>query len=126
MGDFNDTPENTSINKTLQALTSFSTINNAELYNLSSNFKSQNIGSHKYQGEWAILDQIIVSGSLLNTEEKIFTTQNNVYIFNADFLLEPDEGYFGFRPKRTFSGFTYIGGFSDHLPTYLILNFDKE
>ena len=124
-GDFNDYPKNTSIYKILGAKTEFSQINNSELYNLSSNLEKQNIGSHKYQGEWGILDQFIVSGSLLDKDEKVFTTINYVHIFNEDFLLEPDDGYFGFRPKRTFSGYTYIGGFSDHLPVYLILNFNK-
>jgi len=125
MGDFNDYPVNTSINKTLNAQTDYSNIKNSGLYNLSANLQKQNIGSNKYQGEWGILDQIIVSGSLLNPEEKVSTSINDIYIFNSDFLLEPDEGYFGFRPYRTFSGFTYLGGFSDHLPTYLILNFKK-
>ncbi|OFY07896.1 MAG: hypothetical protein A2W99_03170 [Bacteroidetes bacterium GWF2_33_16] len=126
MGDFNDYPTNTSINKTLNAKTDYSNITNWELYNLSANLQNQNIGSNKYQGEWGILDQIIVSGSLLNQNEKVYTSLNHVFIFNSDFLLEPDEAFFGFKPRRTFSGFTYIGGFSDHLPTYLILNFNND
>lgn len=126
MGDFNDYPMNTSLNKTLQAKTEYSLIVNSELYNLSASFQKQNIGTNKYEGDWGILDQIIVSGSLLNSNESIYTSINDVYIFNSDFLLEPDEGYFGFKPKRTFAGFTYIGGFSDHLPTYLVLNFKDK
>jgi len=55
----------------------------------------------------------------------MFTSINDVHILNSDFLLEPDEAYFGFKPKRTFSGYSYIGGFSDHLPTYLIINFKQ-
>jgi len=123
MGDFNDYPENTSLSQTLNARNNFDEINNKSLYNLSANFKKQNIGSNKYKGEWGVLDQIIVSGSLLNSEEKMFTSINDIHILNSDFLLEPDEAYFGFKPKRTFSGYSYIGGFSDHLPTYLIINF---
>lgn len=126
MGDFNDYPTNTSLNKTLQAKIDYAAISNSELYNLSANLKKQNIGSNKYEGEWGILDQIIVSGNLLNNNESIYTSLNDVYIFNSDFLLEPDESYFGFKPKRTFAGFTYIGGFSDHLPTYLVLNFKDK
>lgn len=126
MGDFNDYPMNTSLNKTLQAKTDYSLKGNSELYNLSASFQKKNIGTNKYEGEWGILDQIIVSGSLLNSNESIYTSLNDVYIFNSDFLLEPDEGYFGFKPKRTFAGFTYIGGFSDHLPTYLVLNFKEN
>ena len=125
MGDFNDYPENSSLSEALNARNNFDEINNINLYNLSANFKKQNIGSNKYEGEWGVLDQIIVSGSLLNSEEKMFTSINDVHILNSDFLLEPDETYFGFKPKRTFSGYSYIGGFSDHLPTYLIINFKQ-
>ncbi len=126
-GDFNDYPDNKSIYSTLNASNDFDTIDIQNLYNLSSSLsKSTNIGTHKYQGEWGILDQFIVSGNLLNNQNKVFTTLDDINIFNADFLLEPDEGYFGYKPKRTFIGYKYNGGFSDHLPTYLILHFNKN
>lgn len=70
-------------------------------------------GSHKFRGNWETLDHIIFSNSLTARYSIGFR------IFNADFLLEPDEGYTGLRPFRTFSGPTYKGGFSDHLPVLL-------
>jgi hypothetical protein len=125
-GDFNDYPDNKSINEVLNASQDFNQIENIQLYNLSSYlYKSKNIGSHKYQGEWGVLDQFIVSGNLLSEEHKFYTTLDDIHIFKADFLLEPDEGYYGYMPKRTFIGYKYNGGFSDHLPTYLILNLNK-
>lgn len=124
-GDFNDYPENKSLKDVLDAKLSYDQISEGNLYNLSHNLaKSQNIGTHKYQGEWGVLDQFIVSGNLLNPNNKIYTQVGDVNIFNADFLLEQDESNFGFMPKRTFIGYKYNGGFSDHLPTYLILNFN--
>lgn len=126
MGDFNDYPDNKSIKEVLSAQQNFDNIKNNQLYNLSSYlFKTKNIGSHKYQGEWGVLDQFIVSGNLLNHKNKVYTSLNDVYIFNKNFLLEPDEAYYGFKPNRTFIGFKYNGGYSDHLPTYLILQFKK-
>lgn len=125
-GDFNDYPDNKSISEVLKARQQYDTIENGQLYNLSAHlFKTKNIGSHKYHGEWGVLDQFMVSGSLLQKKNKISTSLDDIHIFNADFLLEPDEGYYGFEPKRTFIGYKYNGGFSDHLPTYLILNFNK-
>ena len=125
-GDFNDYPDNKSLNKVLNASQEYNQITDNQLYNLSSHlYKTKNIGSYKYQGEWGVLDQFIVSGHLLNTENKVFTSLNDIHIFNADFLLEPDDGFFGYKPNRTFIGYKYNGGFSDHLPTYLILNFNK-
>jgi hypothetical protein len=35
--------------------------------------------------------------------------------------LVPDEKFGGTKPFRTFLGFKYLGGFSDHLPILLIL-----
>ncbi|NOQ27965.1 MAG: hypothetical protein GQ564_21590 [Bacteroidales bacterium] len=126
MGDFNDYPENKSINNILDASQVFKQITENKLYNLSSIIpKSKNIGTHKYQGEWGVLDQFIISGNLLNNKNKIFTSINDIHIFNPDFLLEPDESYFGYKPNRTYVGYKYNGGYSDHLPTYLIINFNK-
>ena len=46
----------------------------------------------------------------------------DVAIHDADFLLEEDERYGGFQPRRTFKGYRYQEqGFSDHLP--LIMHF---
>lgn len=125
-GDFNDYPNNKSIHDILNASQNYDQITDTLLYNLSAYLnKTKHIGTHKYQGEWGVLDQFIVSGYILNKKNKLSTSLDDVHIFNADFLLEPDEGYFGYKPKRTFVGYKYNGGFSDHLPTYLILNFNK-
>lgn len=125
-GDFNDTPINKSLKDILKAKLEFEPIENDHLYNLSYHLQeTQNIGSHKYQGEWAMLDQLIISGHLLNQNNPLYTTLNDAHVFNKDFLLEPDESFFGYKPRRTFIGYKYNGGFSDHLPIYLILNFNK-
>ena len=125
-GDLNDYPDNKSINEVLNVSQEFDQIIDNELYNLSSHlYKTKNIGSNKYHGNWGVLDQFIVSGNILHKKNKVFTSLDDIYIFNADFLLEPDKGYFGYKPNRTFIGYKYNGGYSDHLPTYLILNFNK-
>lgn len=123
-GDFNDYPENKSLKEVLDGKLEFDQISSNKLYNISHQLaKTSNIGSHKYQGEWGVLDQFIISGNLLSTDNKMYTQLTDVHIFTADFLLEPDESYFGYKPYRTFNGYKYNAGFSDHLPTYLILRF---
>jgi len=125
-GDFNDYPGNKSISVVLGAHSNVDSIENKNLYNLSSAVgQFENIGSHKYQGEWGVLDQFIVSGALLNQVNQLYTGKNDVYIFNENFLLEPDDAYTGMRPNRTFIGYKYNGGFSDHLPTYIQVYFKK-
>ncbi len=126
MGDFNDYPENTSLKDTLQALFNFDNPQPDKLYNLSYYIQeNQAIGSHKYQGEWGVLDQMIVSGNLLKKEASLKTAPENNHVFNAPFLLEKDEKYVGYTTNRMYIGFRYHGGYADHLPVYLDLKINK-
>lgn len=121
-GDFNDEPEDISISENLKAIKEYDNIKNGELYNLSYYLqKTKGQGSHKYQGNWGMLDQFIVSGNLLTKNGRIYTSTDDVHVFNADFLLEKDEANMGSMPFRTYIGFKYNGGFSDHLPVFLDL-----
>ena len=121
MGDFNDEPVDRSLTEGLGALTSEGK-GPGQLYNLMAPLKRiSSFGSHKYQGQWTILDQFIVSGSLMNTNKGFYTTYGAACILMEDFLLEEDEIYSGIRPFRTYNGFVYAGGFSDHLPVILDL-----
>lgn len=76
--------------------------------------KVKNYGTHKYQGRWTCLDQFYISPNL----QKI----SAVTIYDAEWIQEPDEKYLGLKPKRTYNGFHYQNGYSDHLPIQLILN----
>jgi predicted extracellular nuclease len=118
-GDFNDEPQNKSIKEILSAETDISAIKSNKLYNLSYLLSdSTKTGTVKYKFIWEMFDQFIVSGSLLDTI-KISTTSNDIHIFSPDFLLEEDNKYMGYRPFRTYRGYKYTGGYSDHLPVYL-------
>lgn len=121
MGDFNDYPDNNSMLNVLKAHPLNETFEKNELYNLAFRLEEQGKGTHKYQGEWGMLDQMIVSGNLLNIENSITTSVNDVYVFDADFLLEDDAAFLGKKPLRTYVGMRYQGGYSDHLPIYLNL-----
>ena len=68
-------------------------------------------GTHKYQGQWTCLDQFYVSSSL--------DSISSARIYDAAWIQEQDEKYLGLRPKRTYNGFHYQNGFSDHLPIVL-------
>lgn len=76
--------------------------------------KVESYGTHKYQGRWTCLDQFYTSTNL----QKI----SAVTIYDAGWIQEPDEKYLGLKPKRTYNGFHYQNGYSDHLPIQLILN----
>ena len=40
-------------------------------------------------------------------------------------MIQPDGQYAGY-PFRTFAGGAYAGGYSDHLPTYVIIVKEKK
>ena len=120
VGDFNDYPYNESLSKILQAK-SISEKKEASLVNLMIEYgNTGNVGTHKYEDFWGCLDQIIVSANLL-TEQELSVYENKAHIMAAPFLLEEDSKYGGYRPFRTYIGFKYLGGFSDHLPVFVRL-----
>lgn len=128
MGDFNDHPNDKSLSEVLQVynidsiVNGKSPINNSDrkLFNMiySKDFDFEN-GTYKYQGQWEIIDHMIVSGNMLKKENPINVNNNRAYIFKEDFLLEEDKRYYGKKPFRTNLGPRYNGGFSDHLPIYM-------
>lgn len=105
LGDFNDVPQD-------QSLLWLSLPEGPlGLINLMADAPSYS-GSHRYQGEWAYLDQILVDSTHY---EKV----KEYGVFRPAFLLEAETKYPGYKPKRAFQGNFYRDGFSDHLPIYL-------
>jgi hypothetical protein len=121
MGDFNDEPDDESLAVKLNAKVNRAEPLIAGLYNLTGvNTAGELVqGTLKYQGTWNIFDQIIVSAGMLNDTNGIYVKPDGFTILNNRFLLEPDVTYTGYKPFRTYSGFIYKGGFSDHLPVYI-------
>ena len=68
-------------------------------------------GTHKYQGMWSCLDQIYVSDALKGSAPAT--------VFSPNWLLDEDTKYLDYQPKRTYVGYRYKGGYSDHLPVVL-------
>jgi len=123
IGDFNDEPTDKSLTHCLGAAVNMDEVQPGKLYNLSSLIPRNEpaLGTHKFQGDWAILDQVIVSGGMIKTPTGFSATPQNVRIYAPSFLLERDDAWFGYKPYRTYNGMKYQGGFSDHLPVLLEL-----
>jgi endonuclease/exonuclease/phosphatase family metal-dependent hydrolase len=122
LGDFNDEPGDESMLIRLKAQNDLRDPLPSRLYNLSSIPKTGKYrGTVKFQGQWNLFDQVIVSGSLLCANHGVFVLPDGYQIFGAPFLLTADEKYNGFKPYRTYIGYRYQGGFSDHLPVYVDL-----
>lgn len=74
-------------------------------------FKKTDKGTHKYQGKWECLDQIYVSANIDSISQ--------VRIYDEEWIMEKDDKYLGLKPKRTYNGYQYKNGYSDHLPVVL-------
>ena len=124
MGDFNDTPEDPSINEVLRAKSLEKAAEDDVLVNLFTDGKNLGFeGTLKHQYNWQIFDQIIVSKSLIDNGEGLLYKSNSAQIFHGDFLFEKDESFGGVKLFRTYVGPKYFGGYSDHLPVYIDLIF---
>lgn len=123
MGDLNDSPNDESVHDILCAH-HHSENNEGYLVNLFGDTKPLGFeGTLKHQDDWQIFDQIIVTESLMNTQDGFRYQQGSARIFHPDFLLTEDETHRGKKPFRTYLGPRYIGGFSDHLPVFIDLCF---
>ena len=65
--------------------------------------------TYRFKGRWRSIDHVLTSPRM---SERV----GSVYVNDADFLLNEDDVYGGWKPRRTFNGFRYEGGTSDHLP----------
>ena len=110
-GDFNDESED----KSVKYLTGNG------LTEVSANVTGSNgaNGTYKYQGEWSSIDHILISYGLKEHFRECFLN-------DMPFLLEKDERYGGKKPFRTFYGYKYLGGFSDHLPLVALFHFTAK
>jgi predicted extracellular nuclease len=123
-GDFNDHPEDRSINETLAAGHDRNNLADNSLFNLMHE-KEGKEGTHKYQGHWGILDQVIVTCSMLKENAPVKVYGGKAHIFIAPWLLTEDPQYTGHQLLRTYVGPRYVGGFSDHLPVFVDLELSR-
>lgn len=121
MGDFNDHPNNRSVCEVLHALSPSGKVEGTELYHLLADKTGDKNATYKYQGQWELLDHLIVSGNLLNPDGSVYTSSDRAKVLRLPFLLVKDEKFGGDKPYRTYNGVRYQGGFSDHLPVLVEL-----
>lgn len=116
MGDMNDMPTSKMMKKDF-----------AGYYNLMHQLQKDLLrekleyGSHKYNGEWGFLDHFIVNENLCDSTKGVWVS--GARAFALPFMYARDEKRLGQRPKRSRYAFKYEGGYSDHFPITLNLNF---
>lgn len=119
MGDMNDEPDNMSLSDVLMALPNNIKHENKQLVNLMYDDMIDGKGSYNYRGDWNMIDNIVVSGALINKTKGLTTTVDNGFVFHRPFMeFVNDQGEMS--PNRTY-GRSYYGGISDHFPIYMTL-----
>lgn len=116
MGDMNDTPENKSLKNILGAGMPGS---KSDLVNLMMPLARDGKGTYCYRGRWDMLDNLVVSKSLLDAKGFRVNPVTG-YIFSADWMNYTDNKG-NVVPNRTYGGPNYYGGVSDHYPIYFEL-----
>lgn len=120
MGDFNDHPDNNSILNTLKASDAPKEKNG--LYNAYYTLDKNKQGTHYYDKEWRVLDQIIVSQGFIKAKKGYKFDPKDAHILKKDFVLFKNNKTGEEKPNRTYSGEKYYNGYSDHLAVYIELN----
>ncbi len=116
MGDMNDEPTDESVYSILGAseLSRFS-----QLYNVNYAMKAAGRGTYFYNGEYSMLDNLIVSGNLVRRTKGFRLYGDTGFIFSPNFISYTDKKG-NVMPSRSYSGNYYTGGFSDHYPVYMV------
>ena len=127
MGDMNDNPTDDSQVKYLHGRDLPELKLREDFFNPFLAMLRDGYGSLAYQGEWNIYDIIQVNYNMAIAPHgglKIQPVVKNKYygrIFSKPFMVQQTGQYKG-QPFRTFSNGAFIGGYSDHFPTYIVIS----
>ena len=121
IGDFNDEPNNRSLDTVLGA----KPVPGFQLFNAMYPLKVQGKGSLVYRGNWNMIDQMILNNTIMECNGNICYKAESASIYNQPWMQETEEKYKG-NPKRTYAGQKYLNGYSDHFPVYLLLEVKKK
>lgn len=111
MGDFNDNPNNRSIQ----------TLLNPGLFNPMQKLYDKGLGTLTHKKEWHLFNQIILSKGFKDEPKQLEFKKARIY--NEDWL-KVFRGKLKGSPFRTFIGPWYKGEISDHFPMYSIFQYD--
>lgn len=117
MGDFNDNPSNYPVKNgfSITDISNKDSISPSALYNLGTIVEKRRQGTHYFGHKLWLPDQFIVSGNLLDPNQRMYVESGEMKIFS------PQNMQIDGHPRRSFRGKRYTGGFSDHFPIYIDL-----
>ncbi len=126
MGDMNDNPGDVSMTDYLHGKETIEEMADDDFFDPFLRMIKDGYSSLYYRGEGNIFDIIMVNKALADAEEGTFEIQPIIKgkyygrVFSKPFMTNQSGQYKG-TPFRTFSGGSFVGGFSDHYPTYIVI-----
>ena len=126
MGDMNDNPTDESMVVWMHSKAETADMEPGDFYSPFIRMLADGYGSLAYRGVWNIYDNILVDYNLAQAPDgglKIIPIHKKGYcgrIFKKPFMTQQKGQYKG-TPFRTFSNGGFIGGYSDHYPTYIVI-----
>ena len=120
MGDLNDDPMDKSCAKVLGAKRNAKDVEAHGFFNPFWDLLARGIGTLAYKSSWNLFDQIILSGNLANPTSPDQWRFFEAKVWNLEFLRDTEGNRVGY-PKRTYAAGSYLGGYSDHFPTEILL-----
>lgn len=129
MGDMNDDPKDESMTHYLHGRETLEEVGQDDFFSPYLSMLKAGYGSLCYQGVWCIYDLELVNYNLAFAPEgglriqPVTKNQGKEYygvIFKRPFMTTQKGTYKGY-PFRTFSNGAFVGGYSDHYPTYIVI-----
>lgn len=130
MGDMNDNPDDESMTVYLHGKENIEDVGEGDFFSPFLSMLKAGYGSLAYQGAWNIYDLLLVNHSLAHAENGTLRivpiVRKKFYgrIFHKPWMAT-EEGPYKDVPFRTFSNGAFVGGYSDHYPTYIVVTNKK-
>ena len=127
MGDMNDNPTDDSMAVWMHGREKPEEVGQMDFFSPFVSMLKAGYSSLYYRGGNNIYDILVVNEALLNAPKGTLKIQPIVKkkyyarIFNPPFMVQ-QEGQYAGQPLRTFSNGAFVGGFSDHFPTYIVVS----
>lgn len=131
MGDMNDNPTDPSMAEYLHGKENLEDVKPGDFFSPFTSMLKAGYGSLAYRGVWSIYDLELVNYNLAHAQKgtlrilptikgKKKTPDMYGVVYHKPWMTNQEGQYKGY-PFRTFSNGSFIGGYSDHYPTFIII-----
>lgn len=126
MGDMNDNPTDPSMADYMRGKEQPEEVGASDYFSPYISMLKAGYGTLSYRGVWNIYDLQLVNSALLNAPDgglRLTPDRKGYYgnVYKRPFITNRRGKYKG-TPFRSLAGGEFIGGYSDHYPTYIVLS----